>query len=157
MLSADCCSNVTCRRRTVPCWRYRWVGLWLPGVVLAACTGGGTLSLGPGHWGVGALVENRCPLVITAAAGLTPQNAIARLEGRPVDVRTGAIVEVAVVVSTDSPLPPLLFVAVATPERTEPLIFELAVDDEGDPIGISRLVVEPDCQNVVTVEEGDGD
>ena len=106
---------------------------------------------------MGALVENRCPLVIAAAAGLTPQKAIARLEGRPVDVRTGAIVEVAVVFSADSPLPPLLFVAVATPERTEPLILELAVDGEGVPIGISRLVVEPDCQNVVTVEERDGD
>lgn len=149
--------DVTCRRRTVPCRRYRWVGFLLCGVVLAACTGGGTLSLGPGHRGVGVLVESRCPVVITAAAGLTPQKAISRLEGRPVDVRTGAIVEVAVVSSTVSPLPPLFFVAVTTPERTEPLILELAVDDEGVPIGISRLVVEPDCQNVVTVEERDGD
>lgn len=145
---------MTCRRRSAPCRRYRWVCLWLSGVVLAACTGGGTLSLGPGHWGVGVLVESRCPVVITAAAGLTPQKAISRLEGRPVDVRTGAIVEVAVVSSTVSPLPPLFFVAVTTPERTEPLILELAVDDEGVPIGISRLVVEPDCQ---TVEERDGD
>lgn len=150
-------ANVTCRRRPAPCRPYRWVGFWLSGVMLGACSGGGALSFGPSHWGVGALVENRCPLVVTAAAGLTRQQAIDRLTERPVDIQTGAIVEVAVVLSADSPLPRSLFVAVATPERTEPLITELEVDVDGSPIDISRLVVEPDCEKVGSVEQGAGD
>jgi|JI10StandDraft_1071094.scaffolds.fasta_scaffold1599937_1 hypothetical protein len=145
-------------RPRAPAFRRRWwLGCSLAATALGACGYGDSLSIGVADAGVGVLVENQCSSTILAAAGVTRERVLTRLTGGPTDVATGSLVEVAVVVPAYSTLPQSLFVAVMTPELSDPFVTELGVDRGGRLIGVDRFIVEPDCTSVRTVEETESD